>query len=406
MRAIQVLSAMAKQAANLLFVSSSDEKNSRSRAALQAAENWARNHGHTTSVLDLRKNPLPLYGQHNEKDPAIEEAVKRYNKAQGVVFAGPVHNWGPSAAATNALTHLLNGEGAPYRPHLLLAGAGSQRSHLAYDSLARTLAQEGRATLVGNPITVSGDEYDKKTRAINADVRARIEEHMAALGRYADALSVKDKRRHLMAKTAERHMRAIQKLALTAKAAQEQKQTCSCGCPDSVSICKCGSDCECRQEGGSCYAEEKQAGKRGLWDNIHAKRKRGEKPARPGDSDYPSASSWKKTVKSSGDNSLLREMATNTPVWAREKAADSPAWTRAEGQSESGGLNAKGRASLKAQGHNIKAPVTEENPTGERAGRRASFCARMGGMKKKLTGSETANDPDSRINKALRKWNC
>jgi len=82
------------------------------------------------------------------------------------------------------------------------------------------------------------------------------------------------------------------------------------------------------------------------------------------------------------------------------------AWTREEGQSDSGGLNAKGRASLKAQGHDIKPPVTESNPKGERAGRKASFCARMGGMKKKLTSSETANDPDSRINKALRKWNC
>jgi hypothetical protein len=88
------------------------------------------------------------------------------------------------------------------------------------------------------------------------------------------------------------------------------------------------------------------------------------------------------------------------------KQASSGAWTRAEGKSESGGLNAKGRASLKAQGQNIKPPVTEDKPTGERAGRKSSFCARMGGMKKKLTSSETANDPDSRINKALRKWNC
>lgn len=88
------------------------------------------------------------------------------------------------------------------------------------------------------------------------------------------------------------------------------------------------------------------------------------------------------------------------------KQASSGAWTRAEGKSESGGLNAKGRASLKAQGQNIKPPVTEDKPTGERAGRKSSFCARMGGMKKKLTSSETANDPDSRINKALRKWRC
>jgi hypothetical protein len=88
------------------------------------------------------------------------------------------------------------------------------------------------------------------------------------------------------------------------------------------------------------------------------------------------------------------------------KHAEGGAWTRAEGKSESGGLNAKGRASLKAQGQDIKPPVTESNPTGERADRKSSFCARMGGMKKKLTSKETANDPDSRINKALRKWKC
>jgi hypothetical protein len=127
----------------------------------------------------------------------------------------------------------------------------------------------------------------------------------------------------------------------------------------------------------------KESGQRGLWDNIHAKRERGEKPAKPGDKDYPDQKSWNATVKASGD-----------------------AWQRSEGKNPEGGLNAKGRASLKAEGQDIKPPVTEDKPTGERAGRKASFCARMGGMKKKLTSSETANDPDSRINKALRKWNC
>jgi hypothetical protein len=40
------------------------------------------------------------------------------------------------------------------------------------------------------------------------------------------------------------------------------------------------------------------------------------------------------------------------------------------------------------------------------AARRKSFCARMGGMKDKLTSEKTRNDPNSRINKALRKWDC
>ena len=76
-----------------------------------------------------------------------------------------------------------------------------------------------------------------------------------------------------------------------------------------------------------------------------------------------------------------------------------PAWTRKEGKNPSGCLNAKGRASYK--GGTLKAPSkTVGNP------RRASFCARMKGMKKKLTSKKTANDPNSRINKALRAWNC
>jgi len=85
--------------------------------------------------------------------------------------------------------------------------------------------------------------------------------------------------------------------------------------------------------------------------------------------------------------------------------ARSPAWTRKEGKDPSGGLNAKGRASAKKQGMNLKPPAP--NPKNEKdANRRKSFCARMGGMKKKLTSEKTRNDPDSRINKALRKWNC
>jgi hypothetical protein len=85
-----------------------------------------------------------------------------------------------------------------------------------------------------------------------------------------------------------------------------------------------------------------------------------------------------------------------------------PAWSRAAGQSESGGLNAKGRASAKAEGHNLKPPVSKEQAakSDKSASRRSSFCARMTGMKKKLTGSAKAADPNSRINKALRKWDC
>lgn len=57
-------------------------------------------------------------------------------------------------------------------------------------------------------------------------------------------------------------------------------------------------------------------------------------------------------------------------------------------------------------GSKLQTAVTEKKPKGKRAKRRSSFCSRMKGMKKKLTSSKTAKDPDSKINKALRRWNC
>jgi hypothetical protein len=77
-----------------------------------------------------------------------------------------------------------------------------------------------------------------------------------------------------------------------------------------------------------------------------------------------------------------------------------------------GGLNRKGIASYRAAnpGSKLKTAVTTK-PSKLKAGskaakRRKSFCARMSGMKKRLTSAKTARDPDSRINKSLRKWNC
>jgi hypothetical protein len=90
-----------------------------------------------------------------------------------------------------------------------------------------------------------------------------------------------------------------------------------------------------------------------------------------------------------------------------KQAGKSPAWQRSEGKNPEGGLNAKGRASYKREtGGTLKAPVTESNPSGERAKRQNSFCSRMCGMKRVNTGSAAKSDPDSRINKSLRKWNC
>ena len=90
--------------------------------------------------------------------------------------------------------------------------------------------------------------------------------------------------------------------------------------------------------------------------------------------------------------------------------AKSDAWTRKEGKSAKGGLNEKGRKSYEKAnpGSNLKPPVKKEQAkkSPKSAARRKSFCSRMEGMKKKNTSSKTAKDPNSRINKSLRAWDC
>jgi hypothetical protein len=81
------------------------------------------------------------------------------------------------------------------------------------------------------------------------------------------------------------------------------------------------------------------------------------------------------------------------------------AWTRKEGQNPEGGLNAKGRASLRAQGQDIKPPVSAKQAakSPKAAGRRKSFCARMGGMEGPMKDEQGR---PTRKALALRKWDC
>jgi hypothetical protein len=78
--------------------------------------------------------------------------------------------------------------------------------------------------------------------------------------------------------------------------------------------------------------------------------------------------------------------------------AKTPAWQRKEGKNPNGGLNAKGRASAKKQGMNLKPPQPEGGK------RQRSFCARSEGQMRMWP--EAAKDPNSRLRKARKAWNC
>jgi len=131
------------------------------------------------------------------------------------------------------------------------------------------------------------------------------------------------------------------------------------------------------------------------------------------------------TMNASGRNSLNKSGAKHLGTIYRDTQGkvshnikeeveldEVAAWQRKEGKNPEGGLNQKGIASYRAEnpGSKLSMAVTTE-PSKLKAGsksanRRKSFCARMSGMKRRLTSAKTARDPDSRINKSLRKWNC
>jgi hypothetical protein len=175
---------------------------------------------------------------------------------------------------------------------------------------------------------------------------------------------------------------------------------------------------------GSCIKE----GKRGLWDNIHAKQKRikagsGERMRTPGSEGAPTDAALKASqneeVESQFDliESVVEEMAMlhnldPEYIWEKfEQFTDEELLeyaVDAKGhKSSTGGLTQKGRDAYNAKGANLKAPVTTP-PSKLKAGskaanRRKSFCARMGGMEGPM---KKPNGEPSRKALALRKWNC
>ena len=106
-------------------------------------------------------------------------------------------------------------------------------------------------------------------------------------------------------------------------------------------------------------------------------------------------------------NSKSKNYLTNSKKIGEEVEIDED-WQKENRKDKTDGLSQKAVNAYRREnpGSNLQTAVTEKKPTGKRASRRKNFCSRMSGMKSKLTSAKTARDPDSRINKALRRWNC
>jgi len=118
-------------------------------------------------------------------------------------------------------------------------------------------------------------------------------------------------------------------------------------------------------------------------------------------------------TKHAPDSTIISIQHKGSARWSEQvELGETAAWQRSAGKDPKGGLNRKGIASYRAEhpGSKLSMAVTTKpsklKKGSKAANRRKSFCARMSGMKKRLTSAKTAHDPNSRINKSLRKWNC
>ena len=113
--------------------------------------------------------------------------------------------------------------------------------------------------------------------------------------------------------------------------------------------------------------------------------------------------------KDEKDAQKKKENINSSYDWRAELGED---WQKVNRQDKTDGLSKKAVKAYRREnpGSKLKTAVTKDpkklKKGSKDAKRRLSFCRRMKGMKKRLTSAKTARDPDSRINKALRRWNC
>jgi len=87
-------------------------------------------------------------------------------------------------------------------------------------------------------------------------------------------------------------------------------------------------------------------------------------------------------------------------------------WQKVNKKDKTDGMSSKAVKAYRREnpGSKLKTAVTTKpsklKKGSKSAKRRKSFCARMSGMKKAHASAKTKRDPDSPINKALRRWNC
>jgi NAD(P)H-dependent FMN reductase len=173
---------MDKDETKVLVISSSLAAKSRSRIMAQVAlESLRKLNMVEPRWIDLAEFDLLPYPR-SENDPALNWMREEFEAADGFVLSCPIYNWGAAASLTNFLHYVLDSDGGRrYRPFITLAGAGTVRSHLAVDGVARSILNEIRGIQVGPPILGAGSEVDRESATVDRALTERIDEVIEVL---------------------------------------------------------------------------------------------------------------------------------------------------------------------------------------------------------------------------------
>jgi len=174
-------------APTVVVVSSSLSQKSRTRIMARYAVEALATHGIDAHLLDLAQLAIGVYPSSSEA-PDLLAATERFNRAHGWVLASPIYNFGASGVLLNFLHYALDSSFGRWKPFVLMASMGGQRSALALDHVARTLIYEVSAVQVGPTINNIGDTgVDRATGEMALELRQRMDAHLAVLSRYVQA---------------------------------------------------------------------------------------------------------------------------------------------------------------------------------------------------------------------------
>lgn len=168
----------------VVVVSSSLSQHSRSRIMTRYAVESLVTQDIDAQLLDLAPLEIGSYPA-SAHAPGLLAATQQFNAAHGWVLASPIYNFGASAVLLNFLHYALDSDFGRWKPFVLLASMGGQRSALALDHIARTLIYEVGAVQVGPTLSNIGDTgVNRATGEMSLELRQRMDVHLAVLSHY------------------------------------------------------------------------------------------------------------------------------------------------------------------------------------------------------------------------------